>query len=54
MPQLGDRIEIPEADILDWLYMRAGKMIGNETLRPILKKMPAAEAERLRSMMADP
>ena len=52
--KLGDRIEIPEADISDWLYMRGGKMVGNETLRPLLKKMSAAEAERLRSMMADP
>ena len=52
--KLGDRIEIPEADISDWLYMRDGKMVGNETLRPLLKKMPAAEAEKLKKMMANP
>lgn len=52
--KLGDRIEIPEADISDWLYMRDGKMVGNETLRPLLKKMPEAEAEKLRKMMANP
>ena len=52
--KLGDRIEIPEADISDWLYMRDGKMVGNETLRPLLKKMPAAEAEKLKKMMASP
>lgn len=52
--KLGDRIEIPEADISDWLYMRDGKMVGNETLRPLLKAMPAAEAEKLRQTMANP
>ena len=52
--KLGDRIEIPEADISDWLYMRDGKMVGNRTLRPLFKSMPADEVERLKKMMADP
>jgi len=52
--KLGDRIEIPEVDIADWLYMRDGKMIGNETLKPLLKTMPAEEAARFKSIMADP
>jgi uncharacterized protein YegJ (DUF2314 family) len=52
--KLGDRIEIPEADITDWLYMRDGKMVGNLTLKPLFKQMPAAEVERLKNMMADP
>jgi uncharacterized protein YegJ (DUF2314 family) len=52
--KLGDRIEIPEADISDWLYIRDEKMVGNETLRPLLKRMPAEEAEKLEAMMADP
>ena len=52
--KLGDRIEIPQADISDWLYMRNGKMVGNETVRPLLKQMSADEAARLRSIMADP
>jgi len=52
--KLGDRIEIPEADITDWLYMRDGKMVGNRTLRPLFKQMPAAEVERLKKMLADP
>jgi uncharacterized protein YegJ (DUF2314 family) len=52
--KLGDRIEIPEADISDWLYLRDGKMVGNETLRPLLKTMPTDEAEKLKNMMADP
>jgi len=52
--QLGDEIEVPKDDVTDWLYMRDGKMVGNYTLRPLLKGMPAAEVERLKSMMADP
>ncbi len=52
--KLGDRIEIPDVDITDWLYMRDGKMVGNLTLKPLFKQMPAAEVERLKKMMADP
>ena len=52
--KIGDRIEIPEADITDWLYMRDGKMVGNHTLKPLFKQMPGAEVERLKKMMADP
>jgi uncharacterized protein YegJ (DUF2314 family) len=52
--KLGDRVEIQEADISDWLYMRDGKMLGNETLKPLLKSMPAEEAARLKNIMADP
>jgi uncharacterized protein YegJ (DUF2314 family) len=52
--KLGDKIEIREADIRDWLYMRGGKMVGNRTLRPLLKHMKPAETEGYRKMMADP
>ncbi|WP_254510986.1 YegJ family protein [Anatilimnocola floriformis] len=53
--KMGDRIEIPEADISDWLYMRAdGKMVGNRTLRPLLKTLSADEAAKLRSILAEP
>lgn len=31
-----------------------GKMVGNFTVRPLFKQMPAAEVERLKSMLADP
>jgi len=52
--KLGERIKIPEADISDWMYLRDGKVVGNYTLRPLLKKMPAKEAEQLSKMLADP
>ena len=51
--KLGDRIEIPDADIADWLYMKNGKVVGNCTVRPLFKKMPKAEVERIKSMLAD-
>lgn len=52
--KLGDRIEIKEADISDWTYLRNGKIVGNETLRPLLKHMPADEAAAVREKLADP
>ena len=51
--KLGERIEISEVDISDWLYMRDGKMVGNRTVRPLFKKMPKADVERIKSMLAD-
>ena len=32
--KLGDRIEIPAADITDWYYMRDGKCVGIFTMKP--------------------
>jgi uncharacterized protein YegJ (DUF2314 family) len=52
--KLGDEIEVLPADISDWLYMRDGKMVGNFTVRPLFKKMPPEEVERVKAMMADP
>jgi len=52
--KLGDKMEIPEGDITDWLYMRDGKMVGNRTLIPLFKAMPAKEVEAYKKMMADP
>ena len=50
----GARMEIPEADISDWFYMRDRKMVGNRTLRVLFKTMPAAEVKRYQQTMADP
>ena len=52
--KLGDRVTIPDADITDWLYMRDGKMVGNHTLRVLLKKMSSSEAEQYKKMLAEP
>jgi uncharacterized protein YegJ (DUF2314 family) len=50
----GDRIEIPEADITDWFYMRDGKMVGNRTMRALFKHMSPEEVEHYKSMLAEP
>ena len=36
----GEHYEFTEDVISDWLYRRNGKMVGNETMRPLLKRMP--------------
>jgi uncharacterized protein YegJ (DUF2314 family) len=52
--KLGDRIPIPEADISDWMFTRDGKMQGSYTTRVLMKRMPPAEAEKVKQMLADP
>jgi uncharacterized protein YegJ (DUF2314 family) len=52
--RFGQRIEVADAQISDWMYMRAGKMVGNYTMRPLLKRMPPQDAARYRAMLADP
>jgi uncharacterized protein YegJ (DUF2314 family) len=52
--KLGDRIEIPAADITDWFYMRDGKYLGMFTIKPRFKHMHADQVERLKQMMAEP
>jgi uncharacterized protein YegJ (DUF2314 family) len=52
--KLGDRLEIPEAKIQDWFYMRGGKMIGNQTIRPMLTTMSAESATAFKKGLEDP
>ena len=52
--KLGDRIEIPAADITDWSYMRDGKYVGMVTMKPRYKHMPADQVEALKKVMAEP
>ena len=52
--KLGDRVEFKQEQISDWMFMRGGKMVGAETLRPMLKHLPKAEADRIREMLAPP
>ena len=52
--KLGDRIEIPAADITDWHYMRDGKYVGMFTMKPRFKYMPADQADALKRAMTDP
>lgn len=50
----GQRIEVPETDVSDWLFVRNGKMVGNATVRPLMKKMSADEVEKVKMMLETP
>jgi uncharacterized protein YegJ (DUF2314 family) len=50
----GDVHEFTEAEISDWTFMRNGKMVGNETMRPLLKRMSPEEAAPYRAMYEKP
>ena len=52
--QFGDLVEFTEADISDWMFTRNDKIVGGETIRPLLKSMPKAEAAALRARMETP
>ncbi|MBR0893569.1 DUF2314 domain-containing protein [Bradyrhizobium tropiciagri] len=52
--QAGDLVEFKEADISDWMFMRNGKIVGGETIKPLLKSMPKADADALRARMEQP
>ena len=50
----GDAAEFTEADITDWMFLRNDKIVGGETMRPLLKSMPKADAEALRARLETP
>ena len=52
--RIGDTVEFREASISDWMFMRNGKIVGGETIRPTLKHMPKASADALRARMETP
>lgn len=44
----GDRVEIAEADIIDWIYRKGAVMQGGYTNRVLLGRMPPDEAAGFR------
>ncbi len=50
----GEHYEFTEEVISDWLYRRNGKMVGNETMRPLLKRMPEDAAAPYWAMYETP
>jgi uncharacterized protein YegJ (DUF2314 family) len=46
--QLGDRVAIAEADIIDWAYFRSSVMQGSFTNRVLIDRMPPDEAAEYR------
>ncbi len=43
-----------DADISDWMFTRNGKIVGGETIKPLLKSLPKADADALRARMESP
>lgn len=50
----GQRLEVAESEVVDWLYLRGGKMYGNFTVRPLLPQLPPDQAAQIRAMLAEP
>ena len=50
----GDLVEFGEADVADWMFLRNGKIVGGDTIKPTLKYMPKADADALRARMETP
>ncbi|MEQ1577485.1 MAG: DUF2314 domain-containing protein [Hyphomicrobium sp.] len=50
----GQIYEVNPDKISDWMFKRGGKMVGNETMRPLLKRLPAQQAEGYRQMYETP
>lgn len=50
----GQKWTVSRDEISDWQFVREGKIHGNYTMRPLLKTMPAAEAEQFLSTLAQP
>lgn len=47
----GQRVAFNEDQISDWLYMREGKMIGNYTVRPLMRDMSKQERREIEAML---
>jgi uncharacterized protein YegJ (DUF2314 family) len=50
----GQRIEVPEPDISDWMFVRNGKIVGGETLRVMLGRMTPEERAQYQVEFEDP
>lgn len=50
----GDRLVFTIDEITDWMFLRNGKIVGNETRRALLKFMSPEERASAFQMFADP
>jgi len=46
--EFGQKMSVGETEIADWMYLDGDKMVGNYTLRVLLKRMSKEEADTLR------
>ena len=49
--KLGQRIEFPVERISDWMFLRNSKIVGNATLRVLMKFMSKEQADQYRVML---
>ena len=49
--KLGQRVEFPPDRISDWMFLRNSKIVGNATLRVLMKFMPKDQADQYRVML---
>lgn len=52
--KFGQEWTVSKSEIDDWMFMRDGKIHGNYTLRPLLKRLPPERAAQIRAMLAEP
>jgi uncharacterized protein YegJ (DUF2314 family) len=52
--KVGQRYEFTEDMISDWTFKRNGKLVGNETMRVLLPRMPEEQASVYRQMYETP
>jgi uncharacterized protein YegJ (DUF2314 family) len=52
--KLGQRIDVADDQILDWMFFRKGKIVGKFTLRPQMKKMSPEQLERFKITLESP
>jgi len=50
----GQKWTVKKSEISDWMFMRNGKIVGGETIKPTLKSLPKADADALRARMEQP
>ncbi len=50
--KMGDRYRFTHDQIVDWLFVANGQMHGSYTLRVMLPKLPKAQADQFRAMLA--
>jgi uncharacterized protein YegJ (DUF2314 family) len=50
----GDRVTFSDNMISDWMFTRNGKIVGNESMRPLLARLPDDKAAKLRQMLETP
>jgi uncharacterized protein YegJ (DUF2314 family) len=52
--KLGQKVEIKEQEIVDWLYYKKEKLYGNYTLRALFKQMSPEEVKYYKEILAEP